>query len=92
MAPLVDSFLALRFTLLVVTQSFHHISIAPSEEKSLSSGPSTLSRRSQRVDVYSLVHLSVLITFSVEKILSTRQLQNGKLTDQENVWAFARIR
>jgi len=42
--------------------------------------------------VCSLVHLSVLITFSVEKILSTRPLQNGKLTDQENVWAFARIR
>ena len=76
------SLLALLFTLLVhvVAQSFHYISITLSGEKSLSSGPSTLiSRRSHRVDVWSLVRLSVLITFSVEKILSTRPLENGRL-------------
>lgn len=71
MAPLVDYIGLYSFTLLVVAESFHHASIALSGEKSLSSGPSTLmSRRSLSVDVFRFVRLTVLITFSVEKILS----------------------
>ena len=57
------SFLALWFIRLVIAQSFHHIAIALSGEKLLSSGPSTLiSRRLLRVDLWSFVCLSWLIS------------------------------
>ena len=40
------------------------------------------------MDVWGLVCLSVLITFSVEKILSTRPLENGKLN---KTWQIRRL-
>ena len=84
-SPLADCvglyvFLALWFTLLVVAQSDHQASITLSGKKSLSSDPSTLtSSRSPSVEVLSRVRLSVLSTFSVENMLSTRPLEKGKL-------------
>ena len=101
-SPLADClglyvFLALWFTLLVVAQSDHQASIALSGEKSLISGPSTLtSSRSPRVELLSRVRLSVLIIFSVENMLSTQPLEKRKtkykMTEQKNILPLAWIR
>ena len=83
---LFKSFLFLYFflgfcrTRRVVEESFHHKSTDESEEKLLRGGPSVfISNKSSKVSELRLVLFSVLITFKIEKVLSTFAVEKGKL-------------